>query len=222
MEPTTWCILRTAGRSTLRLAESLSQDGYEVWCPVITEMRKVSRMNVKRRVTKPLFSGLVFARADRLSDLIALAEDPRHRIDFSVFWDCIAGDWARIPDAQLDPLRDAEGKALPKEQIATFGRGQRVRAGRGIYGGLDGTVVRSRPNKTLVIFNEWLRVEINTFNLKLIDDMKGSNAERAPRHRNAAKYLGPQAQVGKGLSGKCEACNDDLADRDKVAALSRS
>lgn len=69
-----WCILRTAGRSTLPLAQSLGADGYDVWTPVETTTRRVPRMNAKRTIRLPIMAGFVFARARHLVDLMQLAD----------------------------------------------------------------------------------------------------------------------------------------------------
>ena len=70
---TDWFILRTAGRSTLSLAKTLAEDGFEVWTPARMQVIRVPRMNVRREVRLPLLPSFVFVRAPHLHDLLELA-----------------------------------------------------------------------------------------------------------------------------------------------------
>src|SRR5690349_1505796 len=174
-----WFILRTAGRSTLSLAASLCEDGFEVWTPIRTQRIRVPRMNVKRDVKLPLLPSFVFARAPHLVDLLELAsmvEKPRrdpnggrssrpaHR-DFSVFHHL-----DRIPmieDRHLEPLRTKELEIIPKRDAPRFDRGASVRVGSGAFQGLKGRVERCKSGYALVIFNDWRRpVNIPTWLLR--------------------------------------------------------
>lgn len=167
-----WCILRTSGRSTLKLVATLREDGVAAWAPSYVHRVRVPRFNVKRQVTVALLPGWVFARSEHLYDLLELARmderprrgprgrEPAHG-KFSVF-----RDGERIPliaDSALENLRTSERRALPSRQRATFKPGDSVRAPSGSFEGMTGKVVKSRGNLTEVDFGGLIRVKISTF-----------------------------------------------------------
>jgi transcription antitermination factor NusG len=160
-----WCILRTSGRLTLPLAESLTGDGYEVWTPVDTRRVRVPRMNARRVVKLPLIAGFVFAKDQHLADLLELE---RIRPGFRVMF--YNGEPAKAPDHELEPLRQAEHMVEPKRWTSAFAPGSEVRITKGSFSGATG-IVKSCNGKEaelwVSIFGRHHRVKINTFNLKL-------------------------------------------------------
>ena len=212
---TSWCILRCQGRVTLRLAETLAKDGFETWTPVRTQVIRKPSMNVRREVKLPLLPSFVFARASHLFDLLELANmeekprraqlepgEPKYHCDFWVFR--AFGGIQLVADQELDPLRDRESRTAPKKDYVRFDRGAKVRVTGSVYAGLAGRVERAGNGYTLVIFEgDNKRTRIHTWLLAEDEANNAPKAERAPRHRNAAKYLEPEAQVGKAPSAKC-------------------
>jgi hypothetical protein len=102
-----WCILRTAGRSTLPLVASLSGAGFDVWSPrlIVSHRRGPARRRVEAEA--PILATFVFARADRARDLegIRALQNSPHPA-FSIF-----RYYGRIPliaDHSIDHLRQAE------------------------------------------------------------------------------------------------------------------
>jgi transcription antitermination factor NusG len=184
-----WFILRTAGRSTLPLAASLAEDGFEVWTPARTQLIRVPRMNVRREIRLPLLPSFVFARARHLCDLLELANmpdkprraprsserhsQPAHR-DFSVFHHI--DKIPMIDDRHLEPLRTKERQVVLKKDAPGFERGAQVRVNRGAFEGLKGKVERCKQGYALVIFTDWKRpVKIPTF---LLSEIEAINAAR--------------------------------------------
>jgi transcription antitermination factor NusG len=178
---TDWFILRTAGRSTLLLAKTLAEDGFEVWTPARKQTIRVPRMNVRREIVLPLLPSFVFVRAAHLVDLLELAQleekprrsprtssdrhsQPAHR-GFSVFHHL-----DRIPmiaDRHLEPLRSKEIEAVPKKDAPRFDHGANVRVNSGAFEGLKGRVERCKSGYALVIFTDFKRpVKIPTFLLR--------------------------------------------------------
>jgi transcription antitermination factor NusG len=166
-----WIILRTAGRSTLGLAETLNEDGYEAWTPVETRNIRIPRANVRRTVRLPIMPSYVFVRAEHLIDLIQLAAmkpKPRRRSlqpahpDFSVmhYHDRIP----IIADNTLQSLRNIEAKRRPREKVAALAPGLsvRVKTEGGSFAGMRGKVERSDEGNTLVCFDSRLTVRIAT------------------------------------------------------------
>jgi transcription antitermination factor NusG len=167
-----WFILRTAGRSTLPLASSLAEDGFEVWTPVRTMRVRVPRKNVRREVRLPMLPSYVFVRARHLNDLLDLSHmeerprrcggrKPAHR-SFSIFR--FLDQIQMVADASLDQLRLEERRAIPRTLGPKFVRDQIVRVGSGPFEGLRGRVERHESGYVLVIFEDGKRrVKIPTF-----------------------------------------------------------
>lgn len=167
-----WCVLRTASRHTLQLAESLTADGYDAWTPTEVRMVRVPRKNVKREVRLPIMPSYVFARSHRLVDLIVLAGTPVKprtdvgaRVDFTVMR--AFGEIPLVPDAHLTALRHIEFTRTPKRKAAsTFIHGATVKVDGGSFGGMVGSVEQSDRGHTLVCFNGRYSVKIPTLLLK--------------------------------------------------------
>jgi RNase P/RNase MRP subunit p29 len=190
-----WCILRTAGRSTLRLAETLAEDGFDVWAPAETRTITIARASVKREVTLPMMPGYVFARASRVHDLLRLLRDMddgrqrgvgrRNHPRFSV-WLLGAGMWS-IADRDLNALRQQERdaklrtadrarRALAKSKAEPLPVGIRVRVKDGnhdAFEGMIGRVVQSGAGTSRITFTGYkMDVTIRT-SLLSVDDIEG-------------------------------------------------
>lgn len=179
-DPTDWIILRTSGRSTMRLAETLTEDGYEAWTPVETRNIRIPRANVRRTVKLPIMPSYVFARSSHLIDLIQLSamkpkarrvlNQPAHA-DFSVmhYHDRIP----IIADHHLESLRSIEAKRTPRqkaERAFAPGLSVRVKTEGGSFAGMKGRVERSDFGSTLVCFDNRMIVKIST-SLLLPDEL---------------------------------------------------
>lgn len=167
-----WCVLRTKSRHTLRLAQSLGEDGYEVWTPVETRMIRVPRMNVRREVRLPIMPSYVFAKAIQVIDLIQLANmpvkprrgtgcrKPAHE-DFRVMRSP-AGIPA-VSDEDLAELRKIEARLTPRKKAErSIAAGVSVRVDGGSFGGMSGIVESGDRGHTLVCFNDRYLVKIPT------------------------------------------------------------
>jgi hypothetical protein len=173
-----WCILRTAGRHTLALAQSLAEDGFEVWTPIETRVVVVPRMTAKRQVRLPIMPGFLFARASHLYHLLGLAampnrprrgtggRQPAHE-SFSVFHS--SDGIPLVADAALEPLRAAEAVAIPKDKRGKFRHGQPVRVLKGNFAGMVGVIEKSDSHTAhvwLTLFGRHMRAKIPAFLLQ--------------------------------------------------------
>lgn len=168
-----WCILRTAGRLTLPLAESLASRGFDVWTPAEVKLGRARGRRGRAETRKPMMPTFVFARAGHLWSLVSLAEDPACPHEgFSVFRHL--DRYPVIADAELEPLRMSEVRAIPLDQLQTFERGERVLVPSGSFCGLGGQVVESNGRFTLVCFGGHMQVKISTFILQPNKAFSGS------------------------------------------------
>lgn len=167
---TAWIILRTAGRSTLSLAESLGKDGFEVWTPVETVTLRARRSHPQEREDQAMMPSYVFARAAHLADLLALSRNPslQHRR-----WDAElrrmvtighatfrlmrgqGNGFVTVTDGQLAPLRSIEHRRRPKNSLDRLSNGDRVRLTEGSYAGLYGEVTDCESAFPEVLIDGW-------------------------------------------------------------------
>jgi len=146
-----WCILRMSGMSTIPVATALTDAGFAVWTPTVTEECRVGKSRERRERSISLTPGIVFAKDDRLHDLAVMARSPSltfqrwnpetKRMErkgcppFAVFR--YQGQFPRIHDRHLDPLRQAEQRARPKDKAVVFSEGDQVRLALSAFGGLS-------------------------------------------------------------------------------------
>jgi hypothetical protein len=175
-DPGSWCILRTSGRHTIRLAGTLNAAGIEAWSPVEPKMIRVPRKNVRRQIIVPMMASYVFAKADRMVDLLRLAdteERARHGVGWAhpEFRVMMRQDGPiTIEDGQFVALRQIEGRrARSKRADMVFNEGVRVRVGSGIAGGLVGSVTRSNRKSTAICIGPNFIMTFSTSILSLDD-----------------------------------------------------
>jgi transcription antitermination factor NusG len=185
-----WCILRCAGRQTITLAETLAEDGFEVWTPVETRMMRVPRANVRREARLPIMPSYVFAKTHHLIDLLELAAMPvkprrgagRMKPAHASFSVLHAFD--RIPvvsNQSLDGLRDREIMAVPRKNRKLYQAGEVVRVTKGSFEGMAGTVERSDGKEAevwLSLFGRHFRAKIPAFLLRRDEISRGDIAVR--------------------------------------------
>ena len=148
-----WCILRTSGQRTLALAASLTQAGFDVWTPMQTATRRRGRTRERVEYDAPVMPTFVFARADRVADLAAIAAAPvSPHPPFSLFR--YLGRIPLIGDAEVAGARrveDRSKRAAVMGQRKAFTAGQRVRVSDGPGTGLCGNVVQDADGKFIMV-----------------------------------------------------------------------
>lgn len=160
-----WCILRTAGGRTLKLAKSLVDAGFEAWSPTL--------LIGPDKCPAPIVPTYVFANAGHLWTLVEISEDPsqphggfsvfRHRDRFPV-----------IRDEELEPLRYEERKGVPPDQRRQFLPGELVRVTCGPGTGKQGVVEYAKGKFAVVDFGGSMRTKIAAFILQPIVAHSGS------------------------------------------------
>lgn len=157
-----WCILRCAGRATFRLAGSLANKGYETWAPQRIKRTRIPKLNIRTDVPVPLLPSYVFAKANRLPELLELS-----KINFPQFFVMRCSDkLPLIADRDLDGLRTLETRPRPPKTDFAFKATAHVKMDDGAFGGMVGCVERSDARYTLVCFDDKYTVKIATRLLK--------------------------------------------------------
>lgn len=174
-----WCVLRTSGPATLRLASSLQSAGVMAWAPTEHIRRRVPRSKeVEYRIVSaaPTY---VFARA---ADLDVLRQIERADITphprFSIFRH--AGAPVFIRHRELHALRHkqqatfiaslpATGRSPSKPRGAAYDVGEAVTFHQGAFSGLQGYVEASDglvTTLTVTLFGRSAGVKVDTLQFR--------------------------------------------------------
>ena len=123
-----WFVLCTKPRHEVKTAQSLEQLGFEVYCPVKTEVRQWS--DRKKKVRSPLFSKYIFVRTD---------EQNRNSVFQAagvlnyLFW---LKKPAVVPEQEMNALRCyLEDEAIDSEDLRCFKSGDTVELRQGFFKG---------------------------------------------------------------------------------------
>lgn len=159
---TDWCILLpTPASATLRLFDSLTEAGFDVWTP-IEHKRLQGKQETERSA---LLSGFLFGRVDRLIDLHDLLRAP---VQIYRVWDSekrrmvVKGHprfrmlrnedgYSLVRERDLAHLRKAEQRRKPRGEVKQRQIGDRVKLIEGACAGLRGTVVGVRSKKEVIV-----------------------------------------------------------------------
>lgn len=177
-----WCILRTAGPSTMRLTASLQDAGLTAWTPTEHVRRRVPRAKTTEHRIVPMVATYVFVRAGHLADLqrIERAEITPHP-QFSIFRHC--GDTVFIPNGSLHALRQLQqasyrgslpgsGSRSRKPRGAPYEQGEAVTFSQGPFSGLQGFVETSDGLTTrlnIELFGRVSVVDVKTLHLRALN-----------------------------------------------------
>jgi len=141
-----WYAVQTRARSEKAIAERLKEQGLTTFLPLVTEVRSWS--DRKKKVELPLFSCYVFAK------LVASNNDERMRVYrtngvFRIV--SMHGEAIPIPDEQIDALRTVVTQQIPWIEHPFLKIGQKVRIRGGSLDGVEGVLLSSNRDRTLII-----------------------------------------------------------------------
>ena len=142
-----WYAVYTKPRSEKKVAERLSDNGFELYCPLIKTLRQWS--DRKKKVQLPMFPGYVF---------VYVSENERFRIlqdsgvlNF-VFW---LGKPAVIRDHEIEVIKDiAENGEEININSDTFEVGKLVKIPEGPFKGMTGRVDKLDKRKLIVLVEQ--------------------------------------------------------------------
>lgn len=176
-----WCILRMSPSRTLAVADALKDAGYDAWTPAEELTRRIGHARKRVTVPAPLLPSFVFARYDRLADLVAFSRAPA--LTFEVFDTELRrmvtkgcpffrvfrheGKYPWVSDRALDALRLAEQRGKPIVKARVFQPGEAVKCPDAGFDGLTGVVTTTRGRRALVCF-EGFAIPISIPNSSLL------------------------------------------------------
>ena len=167
----TWCILRTSGSRTLKLAAALNAVQIEAWTPtvMVSRLPRGARLGTpKVEQAAPLIPTFVFARACHLPDLLGMLADPMPpAVPFNVLR--YGGRIPLVAEAGLSALRAAEEREhrrRAKKRHHSIAAGTRISPSEGAWAGLTGVVESSTGKAAQVNFGGGFVVSIATYLLE--------------------------------------------------------
>ncbi|MCI4398043.1 MAG: hypothetical protein JHC34_04310 [Acidobacteria bacterium] len=135
-----WGVVTVSPRKEQAVAALLVQQGLDAYCPMFKGRRAGAR-------TVPLFPGYLFARLSPRLELAPLCRIPgvRRPLMFN-------GHLACIEPEMIERWKRREGGRgyLAPDSPPPFARGQKVRFEKGIFTGMEGTVLDVLPSKERV------------------------------------------------------------------------
>jgi transcription antitermination factor NusG len=138
-----WYGLRTKSRFEKATAASLTYKGYEPYLPCYRRRQHWS--DREKEIETPLFPGYLFCRFD-LSRRLPILTTPGV---VSVVG--IGRSPTAIPDDEIAAIEAVLNSGLPLGPWPFLPEGQRIRIEKGALTGLEGVVVRSKPEWRLVV-----------------------------------------------------------------------
>jgi transcription antitermination factor NusG len=139
-----WTAFYVKSRSEKKSAERLSQLGYEMFCPVIEEIRQWS--DRKKKVKEPLFKSYVFAFVNEQERLELLKD---HSIVSSVMW---LKKPAIIRQEEIEAIKLflGESDSVQIEQYKNYKPGDLVEIHSGLFAGNKAIMLDDKRDKAVV------------------------------------------------------------------------
>jgi transcription antitermination factor NusG len=138
--------LQTRARNEKVISERLQKEGLTTFLPLLSEVRRWS--DRKKRVELPLFSCYVFVR------LVAGNNEQRaciYRTSGVFRIVSVRGEAIPIPDEQIEALRTVVTQRIPWTAHPFLKIGMRVRIRSGSLEGVEGVLLSSSGDRTLII-----------------------------------------------------------------------
>ena len=142
-----WHVLYTKPRNEKKVTERLSEEGFEVYCPLVKTVRQWS--DRKKKVQVPMFPSYLFCNVDE-QERHLLLQDPGI-LNF-VFW---LGKPALVREHEIEAIRDIV-KHGEEININTdrFEIGQLIEISEGPFKGMSGRIDKLDKRKIIVLVEQ--------------------------------------------------------------------
>lgn len=140
-----WFVLYTKPRAEKKLADSLTQDGIECYCPIRTEVRQWS--DRKKKVKVPILPSMILVKTDEKNrnDVFRYAAAVRYLFEF--------GKPAVVRDIEVESLRKSLEKSVAHHEIERLQPGQRINLESLGFSNVEGTVQYVKGNACWVVLD---------------------------------------------------------------------
>jgi transcription termination/antitermination protein NusG len=141
-----WFAIWTNSHCEERVREQLDGKGFRTFLPTVRDWSR--RAGIRRVVVRPMFPSYLFVqhRIDKRSYVEIMKTKGLVRI-LGERWDRLEA----IPSAEVDAIRRVVDSPLPVMPHPYLQQGQRVRIVDGPLSGIQGILVRSRPERGLLV-----------------------------------------------------------------------
>jgi len=121
-----WYVLYTKSRTEIKTAGRLHDLGFEVYCPIITELHQWS--DRKKKVKVPLFRSYVFVRMEEKNRNLVF--DAPGVVSY-LFW---LGDRAVVKDEEINVIRQwLECDGVDEARVEELTAGDRITICKGVF-----------------------------------------------------------------------------------------
>lgn len=149
-----WFAIQTLGRQEKSATQRLVDQGLELFLPVVTEVHRWS--DRRKRMVVPLFPGYTFLYAPMSEQIrLAVIRTPGV-IDFVAS----QGRPVPIPETEMESIARLLSQGAPLHAHVYLKAGKRVRIRGGALDGLEGILVGTNPDWSLVITVELIQRSI--------------------------------------------------------------
>jgi len=143
-----WHVLWTWSHCEQKVHDQLTAKGFDPFLPRISVWSM--RCRKRHRISRPMFPGYLFLRhaMDQESYFEVLKARGLVRV--------MGKGWSRlatVPDQEIEPIKKILDPQLTALHHPFIREGRRVRVTRGSLAGLEGVLVRSKPNKGLLVLS---------------------------------------------------------------------
>ena len=141
-----WHVIWTQSHCERSVFDQLSAAGFNPFLPMIDGWRRQGGSRV--RYSAPMFPGYLFLRHAMDKASYIMARQARGIVKFlGERWDCLAV----VPDREMETIQKIHDARPPAFSHSHLQTGQRVRVTGGLLADVEGILVRSKPNKGLLI-----------------------------------------------------------------------
>src|SRR5437867_5305137 len=141
-----WHALWTRSHCEQLVHDQLAAKGFDLYLPKIDQWSR--RGGLRHLIRVPMFPGYVFLRAamDKASYVDVLKARGLVRV-LGERWDRLA----TVPDTEVNAIRRIVDAGVPALPYPYLREGQRVRITRGPLADVEGILVRTKPNRGLLV-----------------------------------------------------------------------
>ena len=148
-----WYVLYTKPRHEIKALERLSQNGFEVYCPMKTTLKQWS--DRKKKVSEPLLPSYIFLKTTEKKRSIPL-KDPS--VLNYIFW---LGKPAIVRDAEIDTLKGLISKDKAQEfEVRKLKIGNEITINKGL--------IKGKNAKIKTVSNNYVTAELKELSMTIV------------------------------------------------------
>jgi len=141
-----WHVLWVRSHFEQQVHDQLTAKGFDLFLPMIAVWSR--RNGLRHRANVPMFPGYLFFRHVIDSDSYIELRKARGLVKIlGESWDRLAV----VPESEIMAIQKVHATGLPVQPYPYLREGQRVRITDGLLAGTEGILLRTKPNKGLLV-----------------------------------------------------------------------